>query len=197
MVHNISGVILAGGANRRFNGRIKANIIINGKKIISLITDTIGDIFEEIIVVTNTPEEFKESGNCKIVSDQILKAGPLGGIHAAIKASSKEAIFVFASDMPLLNRSIIIRQIEQYNEQKPDVLVPRIDETIEPLHAIYNISLLRTLEEYLLSKQNYAVREFFKLVDVSFIQFDETEEILTAFTNINTPEDVITFEKLL
>jgi molybdopterin-guanine dinucleotide biosynthesis protein A len=84
MVHSISGIILAGGANRRFNGMTKSNIIIDGKTIISRITDTIRDIFDEIIIVTNTPEEFKEYNKYKIVSDQFLKVGPIGGIHAAL-----------------------------------------------------------------------------------------------------------------
>src|SRR5450759_2128051 len=126
MVHNISGVILAGGANKRFNGITKAKIVIDGKTIISRIIDTIGDIFDEIIIVTNTPEEFKEYTNFKLVSDKFLKIGPLGGIHAALKASSKEAMFVFAGDMPLIDKRVITRQIDFFNSHKCDILIPRI-----------------------------------------------------------------------
>jgi molybdopterin-guanine dinucleotide biosynthesis protein A len=53
MVHNISGVILAGGSNKRFTGMTKANIVIGGKTIISRIMEIIRDIFDEIIIVTN------------------------------------------------------------------------------------------------------------------------------------------------
>ena len=106
---NISGVILAGGENKRFDGIIKSNIIIRGSSIISRIIDTISDIFEEIIIVTNTPEKFHPFNNCKIVADQFLKAGPLGGIHSAIKASSKESVFIFAGDMPFLDKKIIYK----------------------------------------------------------------------------------------
>jgi molybdopterin-guanine dinucleotide biosynthesis protein A len=162
MIQNISGVILAGGANIRFNGIIKANIVINGKTIISRIIETIKDIFDEIIIVTNTPEEFIEYPDIKLTGDQILKAGPLGGIHAALKASSKEALFVFAGDMPLLKKEFIVRQIDFFNSNKCDILVPRIDQYIEPLHAIYNISLCKTLENYLKSENDFAVRKFLK-----------------------------------
>ncbi len=197
MIHNISGVILAGGANKRFDGMTKANIVIDGKTIMSRIIDTIKDIFDEIIIVTNTPEEFKEYINYKIVNDQILKAGPLGGIHAALKASSKEALFVFAGDMPLLDKKIIIRQIEFYNSHKCDILIPRINTYIEPLHAIYNISIIETLEDYLTGDHDYAVREFYKRQNVRYMQLKGSEEISNAFININSPADIPIAEKIL
>lgn len=197
MVNNISGVILAGGKNMRFNGITKANIIINGKTIISRITDILRNIFEEIIIVTNTPEEFSEYTNFKLVSDQFLEKGPLGGIHAALKASSKEALFVFAGDMPLLDKKLIIRQIKFYNNQKCDILTPGINHHIEPLHSIYNISIIRTLEEYLTGDHGYAVQEFFKLLNVRYLQLEDSEKNMNAFTNINLPSDISIVKKKL
>ena len=111
MANRISGVILAGGSSKRFGGTTKANVVINGETIISRIISTISDLFVEIIIVTNKPEEFQEFIQYKIVKDQYLKAGPLGGIHAALKASSEDAIFVFAGDMPFLDKEIISDKI--------------------------------------------------------------------------------------
>jgi molybdopterin-guanine dinucleotide biosynthesis protein A len=196
-IFRISGVILAGGANERFNGKTKANIVIGGKTIISMIIDTIKDVFDEVIIVTNTPEEFKGYTNFKIIGDQFLKVGPLGGIHAALKTSSKEALFVVAGDMPLLKKEFIIRQIDFYNSHKCDILIPRINRYIEPLHAIYNISILNTLEEYLTGDHDYAVREFFKQVNVSYLKFEGSEETKNAFININSPSDITIVEKIL
>ena len=65
---NISGVILAGGINSRFDGIIKAKISIGGKTIISRIIDTIEGVFDEIIIVTNIPEEFTGFDNLKITA---------------------------------------------------------------------------------------------------------------------------------
>jgi molybdopterin-guanine dinucleotide biosynthesis protein A len=197
MVHNISGVILAGGANKRFDGMTKANIVIGGKTIISRIIDTIKDVFQEIIIVTNTPEEFKEYINYKIVSDQFLNAGPLGGIHAAIKTSSKEALFVFAGDMPLLDKKIIIRQIEFYNSHKCDILIPLIIKYAEPLHSIYNTSIIDTLEDYLAKGNNYSVSEYCKLQNVRYMQLEDSNKISDTFTNINSPSDIPVAEKIL
>jgi molybdopterin-guanine dinucleotide biosynthesis protein A len=197
MISNISGVILAGGASKRLNGIIKSNILVGGQSIISRIIDTISTIFDEIVIVTNTPEEFKEFHHLKIIGDHILKAGPIGGIHAALNTSDKEALFVIAGDMPLIRKDFIIRQIDYYNAYNYDVLIPRIKSNIEPLHAIYNCSVRKSLEKYLEDGHNNAVRDFFNLVNVGYMQFDESVETKNAFININAPSDILVVEEIL
>jgi molybdopterin-guanine dinucleotide biosynthesis protein A len=197
MIVNISGVILAGGDSKRFNGITKSNIVIGGKTIISRITDTISEIFDEIIIVTNTPEDFKDIGNCRLVNDKFVKAGPLGGIHAALMESSKNALFVFAGDMPFPDRKLILQQIKKFNTRKCDILVPGNKKFIEPLHAIYRKSILKPLEDYLEANQNFAVREFLKSVGVNYFEFEDRELAKKAFTNINSIQDILSAEEIL
>jgi molybdopterin-guanine dinucleotide biosynthesis protein A len=194
---NISGVILAGGSNRRFNGITKANIVINGKTIISRIIGTIEDLFDEIIIVTNLPEMFTEFSKFKITGDHFLNSGPLGGIHAALRASSGEAVFVFAGDMPLLDKELIISQIKFYEKSKCDLLTPRINQNIEPLHSIYNTNITNILEEYLQGSGDLAVREFFKLLHVNYFQLESSENNTNAFINVNSPADISIVEKIM
>ncbi len=144
MTEKLSGVVLAGGAGSRFDGRMKPKIVIEGETIISRIISSIRDIFDEIIIVTNTPDEFADFTFCTIVQDEIQNAGPLGGIHAAMKAAQGKSIFVFAGDMPFLDRNIIIRMIDVYEKSLADALIPEVAGYIEPLHSIYRGSLTRT-----------------------------------------------------
>jgi molybdopterin-guanine dinucleotide biosynthesis protein A len=197
MVGNISGVILAGGANKRFNGITKANIDFMGKTLIARIIDAISPIFSEIIIVTNTPEEFEEYCEFKIFSDHFKNAGPLAGIHAALKGSSKEAVFVFAGDMPLIDSQLVSLQIEHFKDAKCDILIPMIKEYIEPLHAIYNSSVLNLLEDYLEGDNDYAVREFVKLAEVEYMILEDTDKNRNSFTNINSPEDLLRVKRVL
>jgi molybdopterin-guanine dinucleotide biosynthesis protein A len=197
MAGNLSGVILAGGAGKRFDGITKANLVIGGKSLISRITDTIRDVFDEIIIVTNTPEEFSDLHRYKIVTDQFKNAGPLGGIHAALKASSKDALFVFAGDMPLLDKRFILRQIEFYNNHKCDILVPRINSLREPLHSIYNLTLINQLEKYLREDNDCAVIEFFEEVNVRYMYLKDTIKNKNMFANVNSPADISMIEKIL
>lgn len=197
IAHNISGAILSGGSNKRFNGIIKAKIEIDGKSIISRIIETIGDIFDELIIVTNTPNEFLEYKNYKIVGDKFLNKGPLGGIHAALKESEAEAVFVIAGDMPLINKEIIASQIVFYNSNKCDVLIPQIDNYIEPLHGIYKKTLFRFLEDYFEENNDYAVQDFIRKTDVRYFQVERSEKSGSAFTNINSPSDISMIRKSL
>jgi molybdenum cofactor guanylyltransferase len=95
------------------------------------------------------PEEFREFIKCKIVEDQYVKAGPLGGIHAGLQSATNNAIFVFAGDMPFLDIKIITHQIAEFNKGNHNVLMPKVGQFIEPLHAIYNNSILNDLERFI------------------------------------------------
>lgn len=195
MTENISGVILAGGANTRFEGKMKPNLFIGGQTIIGRISVILKDIFRELIIVTNTPGEFRQYSDFKIVPDAYLKIGPLGGIHAALKASSMKSVFIFAGDMPVLDKKLILLQIEAFEKIRPDILVPRSGEYIEPLHSIYSKSVLPHLEDYISGNTKFAVRDFIRTMNVSF--FETGSEAKNAFMNINTPEDITKAEEIL
>lgn len=190
MVNDISGVILAGGDNKRFNGITKSNLVVEGEIIISRMLEVISSIFDEIIIVTNTPEEFTPYTRYAIVSDLFKNTGPLAGIHAAIKASNKKAVFVFAGDMPYLDRDLIMNQIDLYRKSGSRILVPKIANFIEPLHAIYNNSVLNEIESFLTENSNRAVWRFLIMAGADYTQMDETTRSKKAFLNINSPSDI-------
>ena len=125
-----------------------------------------------------------------MVEDQYLNAGPLGGIHAALKASSEDAILVFAGDMPFLDKEIISDQINEFSKRQHDVLIPVVDQFIEPLHAIYRKSELNHLERFLVEGKSRAVRDFLGEVNVGYLQITKNEKTKIAFANINSPSDL-------
>jgi len=193
MTRMISGVVLAGGANKRFSGITKASLEIDGEKIISRIINTISGLFGEIIIVTNTPEEFLDFVDCRIIGDQYKNAGPLGGIHAALRFAASDAIFVFAGDMPFLDRKIIEEQIEEFNISQADILIPKAGKLIEPLHSIYKKTVLEDLERFLSEGGNRAVRDFISGKNADYFYVEETEASLKGFTNINLPSDLLKY----
>lgn len=194
---NISGVILAGGANKRFNGEIKSKMIVGGAPVMSRIVSTLEDIFGEIIIVTNTPSAFGNYSNHKIVGDSYKNRGPLGGIHAALNASSNSAVFVFAGDMPFISKEHILRQIEYFQSTECEALIPRMGFFDEPLHAIYSKSIFIKLDFYLQRMKSYKISDFLDKINVSYLELEETPENTRAFTNINTPGDLETAKKYL
>lgn len=189
----ISAAILAGGTASRFNGIIKSKIVIEGEMIISRILSVLNDIFQEIFIVTNPITRFEEFTACILIQDEILNTGPLGGIHAALKASSGNAVFVIAGDMPFPDMRLITRMIRIYEEEAPDALVPVVGEYSEPLFSIYNTSLIQHIENFLSQNNEIAVADFLKTVNVRYLAFEKSPEVQKAFTNINSPEDLNRF----
>ncbi len=197
MKPGISAAILAGGPARRMKGVAKPNIIIGGEKIIVRTLATLKDLFDEIIIVTNTPAEFSTASGCKIVADHYTGIGPIGGIHAALKAACGDAVFIFAGDMPMLSRSFIKRQKLLFESVDCDILVPKTGSSVEPLHSIYRTTVLSLLEEYLSAANDNAVHGFFNTVNTKYIELDETEELRNIFSNINFQSDITLIEKII
>jgi len=208
----ISGAILAGGKAARFGGKNKAFIeagpVIppaflrkqeggtNGMPIIQRSIGLLKEIFDEIIIVTNSPGEYtlyKE--DCLIVTDILKGKGPLGGIHAGLTYTSKEAIFFVACDMPNLHNDIIRRQIKHFEGMNCDALVPRVGTFLEPLHAVYKKSLKDKLGSFLRKGSDYSVRSFLETIKVSYWDLPADAFHRGIFRNINTLEDLKGAEK--
>jgi len=107
-----------------------------------------------------------------------------------MKSAINEAIFVFAGDMPFLDKRLIAEQIDAFNRWNSDILVPRIGKNIEPLHAIYRKSLLNDLERFIAGGKNRPVRDFIHAMHASYFELQESEETSRAFTNINSPDEI-------
>ena len=191
----ISAAILAGGPASRLNGVIKPEILLDGKTVLERSLSVLKNIFSEIILVTNSPEIFSEYEELLITSDHFKGIGPLAGIHAALKAASGDAVFVFAGDMPLLNKDLIVKQAGLFDEMECEILVPGTGSAIEPLHSIYSRKLLTRLEDYLSTSESRAVRDFFMSVSVKFMETGS--EVNGGFFNINSPADIIEAERIL
>jgi len=191
VVNNITAAILAGGKNSRMSGFNKALIEINGITIIQKTIKILQGIFGEIIIITNSPEEFKLfEKETTIVADTIKNSGPLGGMHAALSVTSKKAVFFVACDMPFLHNALILRQLKDFERTNCECLVPRIGNSIEPLHAVYKKALEGKIESFLKESTDYSVRSFLETVNVCYWDLKNSRMNREIFKNLNTKEDL-------
>lgn len=190
MKNRISGVILAGGLARRFGGTLKTKTIIGGTTVFERITGVITGIFDEIVIVTNNPEEFSSYPQYRITSDIFPGLGPVAGIHSGLLSCSGDAAFVFAGDMPFLDIKLISDMISDFEGNSADIIVPQIGTNIEPLHAIYRKDLVNDLEEFIVKGKSRAIRDFIFMQNYSTFTVEDTPGNRKAFTNINSPQDL-------
>ena len=188
---DVAAAIIAGGKNTRMAGKNKAFIKINNTLVIHRTIDILMGIFDEILLVTNSPEDFKMYGkDTRIVSDIIKDIGPLGGIHSALSHTAKDGVFFVACDMPFLHNDLIREQLEYFNKAHCDALVPRIKGEIEPLHSIYKKNLKDALRVFIEKTDNRSVRSFLKTINTEYWYLADTPFYRNIFKNLNASEDV-------
>ena len=188
---NMSCAILAGGKSKRMNGVNKALIEIGNTNNLEKILNISNQLFSETMVITNDYLPYEKYTNIKLFSDKYKSIGPLGGIHSALTNSSGDSVFIFSNDMPFLNIEIIEEEIRIFEKCKCDIVIPRINTFIEPLHAIYSVSILETLEEHIKTADNFWIRSIFEKLKVHYWDLEDNEINIKAFTNINTHQDLI------
>lgn len=183
----MTGIILSGGECRRM-AKDKAFLKIDGECIIERILNIFKDIFDEIVIVTNTPE-FYISYDVTLVGDIIENKGPMSGLYSGLINSKSNYNFVTACDMPFLNRQLITFMMGLAGNN--DMVIPKIKDFIEPLHAIYSKSCIPFIDGYL-KDGNSGLRELLGVCKVRYVVEEEIMSIDTgmkSFTNINTPEE--------
>jgi len=122
LIKGVTGVILAGGKSSRF-GANKAFAEVNGRQLIRRVTDIMGSVFEELIIITNDPGEYSSLG-LPMHEDLIKGLGPLGGIYTGLEKMPERLGFFVACDMPFLNEDLI-RYITEKMDDDLDAVVPR------------------------------------------------------------------------
>jgi molybdenum cofactor guanylyltransferase len=164
----------------------KALLRVGGHRLIERVATVMSRIFDDVILITNSPEEFGFLG-FPMFRDLLPGSGSLGGLYTGLSLCEGEWGFFVACDMPFLNVKVIARMIELIDRH--DVIVPKIGGRLEPLHAIYSKRCLPHVKA-LIENRDLRVFGFFHLVDL----FEVPEEELTVFDpelrfimNLNTP----------
>lgn len=192
-----SAVILVGGEARRADGREKSLFEYQGRTFIEILTDSLRNITDEIILAARDPEQcdrFAFLPDVRCVSDIRKGVGPLGGLHAGTKAARGEFVFVSACDMPCVNPDVVRYLFECAKDH--DVAVPCHHEKMyEPLHAVYRRDiLLRFLE----NPNSRSMRELFPHARVRYVPVQDLRKYdpeLQTFTNINRLDELEQFRK--
>ena len=186
-VAGVTAVILAGGVSSRM-GSNKALLPYRGGRFIESIYRQLKEIFAEVIIVTNAPEQYAFLP-CRKVPDIFAGMGALAGIHAGLSHSASPAIFAVACDMPYLN-SELIRHLAARSDEG-GVLIPESPLGLEPLHAFYGRGCLAAIEATMLNGEKRIV-SFFNRTNVRKFRQEEIarfDPAFDSFRNINTPAD--------
>src|SRR5688572_549814 len=106
--HPPLGVILAGGASRRF-GAPKALARVGGRRIVDRVLDALSAAVPEIVISANEPALFADL-DLPMRADEIPGQGALGGLHTALRWAmerGRSGSLVVACDMPWITPELL------------------------------------------------------------------------------------------
>ena len=185
----ITGVIQAGGQSTRMGGAPKALLELGGRRIIERVLDVLRGVADPVLLVTNTPELYRFL-DLPMIPDVFPDGGSLGGIYSGLHAAPGDVAFTVACDMPFISPAVARLVTERAPEA--DVVVPRVGEQWETLHACYAKACLGPMERRL-REGRLKITGFFDEVRVLAIAEAEIARLADparVFMNVNTPEEL-------
>jgi len=191
---DIGSIVLAGGKGLRL-GHEKALETVGNKSLIQWVVFSLSFFNSDIIIVTAAKQFFPQFigyPKLRMVNDAYPGKGPLGGIYTGLAASDSFYNLVVACDMPFLNQVLLDYMIQI--SASFDLVVPRLGNMVEPLHAVYSKGCLAPIE-CLLKQGNLSIRELFNLVRVRYVEAEEINRFdpkHLSFFNVNTEADLET-----
>jgi molybdopterin-guanine dinucleotide biosynthesis protein A len=190
-----TAVILAGGKSSRM-GYDKQLLKLNGRLVIEAQINMLSKLFQEVVVVTNRPELYKDC--CVTASDILENFGPLGGIHAGLIKANNKLCYIIACDMPNINEAYI-KHILQVANDEPDAcqaVVTCFGSWLEPFNAIYSKDIIPIIEQSYVEK-SIKIGDMLAKARTYYIK-EEIARIYSPdwsmFDNINTQADLVKLE---
>lgn len=185
-----TAVILAGGKSTRM-GFDKQFLKFEDKQLIDVMAEKLYTTFEEIIVISNKPDYYKDS-SYKIISDEIEDIGPISGIYEGLKAAKGEYVYFIACDMPIINLEFIEFMKSRLIEDPKQCCLVKRESYLEPFNAFYSKALLEKVEQ-MIKGDKRALKKLIKTSDTLYIEEEKVKSFdhnLGMFINLNTKEDL-------
>jgi molybdopterin-guanine dinucleotide biosynthesis protein A len=187
-----SALIFAGGRATRLDGVNKALLDVGGVSIVERILAALGPLIDERVLLANDAT-LAEQQDVRLIFDPSPHAGVLPALAAGLEAAAGDLCLAVACDMPFVSRRLFEHMLEVQQRDGVDVVIPRTEGFLEPMHAVYR--RLPTLEAIRAALERGEQRMISYLSAVRVREIDETEWRVvdphgTAFFNVNTPADL-------
>lgn len=171
-------------------GQPKALLPFDGEPLVIHIVSALGRLFDEVIVVAAPGQELP-SMTATVVRDEVPHQGPVGGICYGLRAARGDVCFVASCDSAFLNPRLISHLVSE--APGFDVVVPRWEGRLQPVHAAYRRGVLPLLEAQL-ARGELRPAALFDTVRTRTLDEGEIRRFDpegASFFNMNTPEDYL------
>jgi len=193
----LSLVIQAGGLSQRMK-QDKGLIGFHGQSLVQRLVERLSPIADEVLITTNNPEPYRYLGVI-LEGDLMPGTGALGGLYTALSSARHPCVAVVACDMPFANPALLKYQHMLLMALDVELVIPRGPDGLEPFHAVYNRLVCLPHVRSALQDGKRRVDAWFEQIKIRYLDEKEIQRYdpeKLAFFNINTPEDLLTAEKI-
>jgi molybdopterin-guanine dinucleotide biosynthesis protein A len=196
-IDSLYGAVLTGGASRRME-RDKATLEIADQPLAQRAVTVLQEVFADVVVVSSGLSAHTTFG-VPVIEDRYPNCGPLGGLHAALQEASAAAprrdVFLLACDMPFVSPALVrflATLGSSIHSETAWACVPRMNEGLEPLCAVYSAGCLEPAAAAL-DERSFKMHEFLDRLETRRVEI--TPELpffdCNLFSNINRPGDLL------
>jgi molybdenum cofactor guanylyltransferase len=201
---DVTGLILSGGLGRRMSsdgkGVNKALKPFRGRPMIAGVIDRLIPQVGNLIINTNDASisqqtldsmQIKTEIRAAFVEDSVKGyAGPLAGLHAALKICKTPWLQMVPCDSPFFPTALVATLRNAAEQSGSLVAVAATSVQTHPVFLLVNVSLLSSLESYLEAGDRKIDRWYRQHAYVEHLFEDEN-----AFANINTEHELKALEQ--
>jgi molybdopterin-guanine dinucleotide biosynthesis protein A len=184
-----AGFVLAGGRSSRM-GQDKALLTLGGEPLVKRAIRKLSEVCAEVAIAGGT-EELTQFG--RVIPDESVGCGPLGGIVAALEQSSFQWNLFLAVDAPFVPVSVLKALLFMAAAFPSVCVMARTHGVMQPLCAVYSGKALEVLKQELAAGRWKVTRAIEAAGPVKVLDFDNT----SWFANLNTPEEFAEAERHL
>lgn len=187
-MQDVTAYILAGGKSTRM-GTDKALVEFDGETLLNRALLKARTVAARACIV-GAREKFELYG--PVIEDLYPERGPLGGIHAALQATTTELNLVLAVDMPFLPETALKYIVDQARGCDAVVTVPRVGGFYQTLCAVYRLEFAELAGEALRAGRN-KIDPLYAQTSLRVLDEEELAEVdivPAMFENVNTPQDL-------
>jgi len=186
------GIVLAGGRSVRL-GHDKLTEVFGERTLIEIVVECVSSLVDEVVIVTAADRmitEFEGLSSVRVVTDLFPGKGPLVGLYTGLKESRSDLNLAVAADMPFLSAGLLCHMLEVVDGY--DAAVPRIDDRVEPLHAVYALSCIPRIES-MMAEGEFSVSRLASRLSTRYLEENEIvafDPERRSFFNVNTEDDL-------
>jgi molybdopterin-guanine dinucleotide biosynthesis protein A len=203
-------------------GRAKALLELDGEALVERVARRVQPLVEELVLVASPIEELGSEAQAtldaivarlrkagpgvahpppgppapvppvRLVHDRLAFRGPVSGLAAGLDAARGELAVALACDAPFLEPSLLAHLLALAEATGADVVVPRREERLEPLCAVYRVATMAPLLAAQLQQNELKPSARFSEVRTLIVEEVEWRALDpegSSFVNLNSPAD--------